>query len=259
MTKNVIVWVSRYLTSRPFLPIMSKIKEWPEGERPRERLLKDGAEVLSDAQLLAVLLRTGSDRANAVQLAMDLLEIVHTLPNLAYLSVSELCSIRGVGPAKAAQLKAALELGRRSLVSPLNHGTKLVTSQHVFNHFSPRFKNIKKEIFKVILLDQKNKVIRDVNISEGSLTATVVHPREVFNPAIRDSAASVIFLHNHPSGDPTPSQEDKEMTQRLVAAGELMGIQVLDHLVIGDNTYFSFADSGYIKRSPLFAVSRKER
>lgn len=238
---------------------MSKINEWPQGERPRERLLKEGAEILSDAQLLAILLRTGSDRANAVELAIYLLEQFHALPNLAQLSISELCSIRGIGPAKAALLKAALELGRRSLSSPLSHGMKLVTSRHVFDHFSPHLKHVKKEIFKIILLDQKNKVIRDVNISEGSLTATVVHPREVFNPAIRDSAASVIFLHNHPSGDPTPSQEDKEMTQRLVAAGELIGIQVLDHLVIGGNTYFSFADSGYIKRSPQFAVSRKER
>lgn len=238
---------------------MSKIKEWPQGERPRERLLKEGAEVLSDAQLLAILLRTGSDRANAVQLAIYLLEQFHSLSDLARLSVSELYSIRGIGPAKAAQLKAALELGRRALVSPLSQGVKLITSQHVFNHFSPLLRHLKKEVFKIILLDQKNNVIRDVNISEGSLTATVVHPREVFNPAIRDSAASVIFLHNHPSGDPIPSQEDREMTQRLVAAGELMGIQVLDHLVIGDNAYFSFADSGYIKRSPLFAVSRKER
>lgn len=238
---------------------MSKIKEWPQGERPRERLLKEGAESLSDAQLIAILLRTGSDRANAVQLGIHLLEQFHTLSDLARLSVTELYSIRGIGPAKAAQLKAALELGRRSLVPPLSQGVKLITSQHVFNHFSPLLKNAKKEVFKIILLDQKNKVIRDVTISEGSLTATVVHPREVFNPAVRDSAASVIFLHNHPSGDPTPSQEDREMTQRLVAAGELMGIQVLDHLVIGENAYFSFADSGYIKRSPQFAVLRKER
>jgi DNA repair protein RadC len=238
---------------------MSKIKEWPPGERPRERLLAEGAEVLSDAQLLAILLRTGSDRANAVQLAIHLLEEFQTLSNLAHLSVSELYSIRGIGPAKAAQLKAAMELGRRSLASPLSQGVKLITSQHVFNHFFPRLKHFKKEIFKIILLDQKNKVIRDVNISEGSLTSTVVHPREVFNPAIRESAASVIFLHNHPSGDPTPSQEDKEMTQRLVAVGELLGIQVLDHLIVGENTYFSFADSGNIKRSPQFAGSRKER
>src|SRR5581483_11769774 len=254
-----LVCVSQYPTALSSGKIMLKINEWPQGERPRERLLKEGAEILSDAQLLAILLRTGSDKANAVQLAIHLLEQFQALPNLAQLSISELCSMRGIGPAKAALLKAAFELGRRSLSSPLSNGMKLVTSQHVFNHFSPRLRHVKKEIFKIILLDQKNKVIRDLNISEGSLTATVVHPREVFNPAIRDSAASVIFLHNHPSGDPTPSREDKEMTQRLVAAGELVGIQVLDHLVIGENSYFSFADSGYIKKSPQFAVSRNER
>lgn len=238
---------------------MSKIKEWPEGERPRERLLKEGAEVLSDAQLLAILLRTGSDRANAVQMAIQLLEQFHAIPNLTHLSVSELCSVRGIGPAKAALLKAAFELGRRSFVSPLTAGVKLTTSQHVFNHFSPTLKHARREVFKIILLDQKNKIIRNVTISEGSLTATVVHPREVFNPAVRDSAASVIFLHNHPSGDPTPSQEDKDLTQRLVAAGELMGIHVLDHIIIGESTYFSFADGGYLRRSSSFAVSRKER
>ncbi|MFQ5780525.1 MAG: DNA repair protein RadC, partial [Nitrospiria bacterium] len=188
-------------------------------------------------------------QANAVQLAIHLLEKFHALSNIACLSISELCSMRGIGPAKAAHLKAALELGRRSLATPLAPGAKLMRSQDVFQHFSPLLRDSKKEIFKIILLDQKNKVIRDVTVSQGSLTATVVHPREVFNPAVRDSAASVIFLHNHPSGDPAPSNEDKEMTERLVAAGSLLGIQVLDHVVIGSDSYFSFADSGYIMKS----------
>lgn len=237
---------------------MTRIKDWPKGERPRERLVKDGAQVLSDAQLLAILLRTGSSRVNAVQLAIDILEQFNSLPNLVNLSIHELCSIRGIGTAKAAQLKAAVELGRRSLAPPLVNGAKLGSSQDVFKHFSPLLKHAKKEVFKSILLDQKNKIIRDVTISEGSLTATVVHPREVFNPAVRDSAASVIFLHNHPTGDPTPSLEDKEITQRLVAAGELMGIKVLDHVIIGD-TFFSFADAGYIKiQPPRFIVPCKE-
>ncbi len=225
--------------------MISKIKEWPQGERPRERLLKDGAEVLSDAQLLAILLRTGSVKTNAVQLAIDLLKKFLSLQNISNLSISELCSMKGIGPAKAAHLKAALEFGRRSLI-PLCPGVSLTRSKDVFRHFSPLFQNSRKEIFKIILLDQKNKVLRDVTVSQGSLTATVVHPREVFNPAVRDSAASVIFLHNHPSGDPTPSLEDKKMTGRLVAAGSLLGIQVLDHVVIGSDSYFSFADAGFI-------------
>ncbi|HIE66101.1 MAG: DNA repair protein RadC [Nitrospira sp.] len=225
--------------------MVSKIKEWPQGERPRERLLKEGAEVLSDAQLLAILLRTGSVNTNAVQLAIDLLTKFHTLQDISNLSISELCSMKGIGPAKAAHLKAAFEFGRRSLV-PLTPGVSLSKSEDVFRHFSPLLRNSRKEIFKIILLDQKNKVLRDVSVSQGSLTETVVHPREVFNPAVRDSAASVIFLHNHPSGDPTPSHEDKEMTGRLVAAGSLLGIQVLDHVVIGNDSYFSFADAGFI-------------
>jgi len=237
---------------------MARIKDWPAGERPRERLIKEGPQVLSDAQLLAILLRTGSDQANAVQLAIDLLEQFHGLNNFSNLTIKELCSIRGIGPAKAAQLKAALELGRRSLAPSTTEQTKIRSSQDIFRHFAPSFRHLKKEIFKIILLDQKNKIIRDVLVSEGSLTLTVVHPREVFNPAVRDSAASVIFLHNHPSGDPTPSHEDRELTRRLVAAGELMGIQVLDHVIIGENRYFSFSDSGDIKNLPLrVAVSEK--
>lgn len=237
---------------------MAKIKDWPAGERPRERLIKEGAQVLSDAQLLAILLRTGSDQANAVQLAIDLLEQFHELNNFSNLTIKELCSIRGIGPAKAAQLKAAFELGRRSLAPSISPKTKINSSQDIFRHFAPPFRHLKKEIFKIVLLDQKNKIIRDVLVSEGSLTLTVVHPREVFNPAVRDSAASVIFLHNHPSGDPTPSAEDRELTKRLVAAGDLMGIQVLDHVIIGDNQYFSFSDSGYIRSpSPWVAASEK--
>jgi len=237
---------------------MAKIKDWPAGERPRERLIKEGPHVLSDAQLLAILLRTGSDQANAVQLAIGLLDQFHELSSFANLSIKELCSIRGIGPAKAAQLKAAFELGRRSFSPPLSHRTKIHSSQDIFRHFSPTFRYLKKEIFKIVLLDQKNKIIRDVVVSEGSLTLTVVHPREVFNPAVRDSAASVIFLHNHPSGDPTPSSEDRELTRRLVAAGDLMGIQVLDHVIIGDHHYFSFSDAGYIRNpSSRVAVSEK--
>lgn len=237
---------------------MAKIKDWPAGERPRERLIKEGCHALSDAQLLAILIRTGSDQANAVQLAIDLLDQFHELHNLANLSIKELCSIRGIGPAKAAQLKAAFELGRRSLAPPVSQRTRIHSSQDIYRHFSPAFGHLKKEMFKIVLLDQKNKIIRDVLVSEGSLTLTVVHPREVFNPAVRDSAASVIFLHNHPSGDPTPSHEDRELTRRLIAAGDLMGIQVLDHVIIGDNQYFSFSDAGYIRNSPpRVAVSEK--
>ncbi|MFQ5598744.1 MAG: DNA repair protein RadC [Nitrospiria bacterium] len=227
---------------------MATIKEWPQGERPRERLLERGSSVLTDAQLLAIVLRTGSDRENALQLAMNLSKKFHPLSRMTQVGVSELCSVRGIGPAKAAQLMAAFELGRRSLAVPLSGSMKFLRSRDIFNHFSPLLKGLKKECFKIILLDQKNKVIRDETVSEGSLSTTVVHPREVFVAAVRESAASVIFAHNHPSGDPSPSHEDCEMTKRLVTVGELMGIPVLDHVIIGSETYYSFADAGQIRQ-----------
>ncbi len=222
----------------------SAIKDWPENERPRERLIKQGPEGLSDAQLLAILLRTGHQRQNAVGLAMKLIAQFGGLLALSQASITELCKVRGIGPAKAAHLKAALELGRRAVSSPLNAGVRIRGSKDIYRHYYAHLRGLKHELFKVILLDGKNRIIRDSTISEGSLTVSIVHPREVFNPAIRDSAGAVIFIHNHPSGDPTPSREDHQLTKRLAACGELLGIKVLDHLVVGDARYFSFADQG---------------
>jgi DNA repair protein RadC len=155
-----------------------------------------------------------------------------------------------VGPAKAAQLKAAVELGRRSMAAPLSTGMRISTSGDVFKHFHPSLRDLKHEIFKVVLLDAKNTVLKETTVSEGSLTLSVVHPREVFALAVRESAAGVLFVHNHPSGDPMPSQEDRQLTDRLVAAGRLLGIRVLDHLIIGDSRYVSFADEGWLKGQP---------
>jgi DNA repair protein RadC len=214
----------------------STIKDWPENERPRERLIQHGPEALSDAQLLAILLRSGHQRQNAVGLALKLIAQFGGLSDLSQASITELCKVRG--------LRAALELGRRAVSSPLNAGVRVRGSRDVYRHYYAHLRGLKHELFKVILLDGKNRIIRDSTISEGSLTVSIVHPREVFNPAIRDSAGSVIFIHNHPSGDPTPSREDHQLTKRLVACGELLGIKVLDHLVVGDARYFSFADQG---------------
>ncbi|MCP9447075.1 MAG: DNA repair protein RadC [Nitrospira sp.] len=225
------------------------IAYWPESERPRERLLSKGPEALSDAQLLAILLRTGRRDSSAVQVAMELLRHVGGLGGLVKSGVEELCSVEGVGPAKAAQLKAALELGRRSLATPLSTGMRVSSSADLFRHFYPVLRDRKQELFKVVLLDAKNAVIKETTISEGSLTLSIVHPREVFASAIRESAAGVIFLHNHPSGDPTPSQEDRRLTDRLVAAGRLLGISVLDHVILGDGRYVSFADEGWLTKT----------
>ncbi|MBI3357089.1 MAG: DNA repair protein RadC [Nitrospirae bacterium] len=223
------------------------ITYWPVTERPRERLLAKGADVLSDAQLLAILLRTGRRDFSAVQVAIELLDQVGGISGLAKSGVEELCMIQGVGIAKAAQLKAAVELGRRSIAAPLSTGTRVSSSADLFKHFHPMIRDVKHEIFKVVLLDAKNTVVKEATVSEGSLTLSVVHPREVFALAVRESAAGVIFLHNHPSGDPAPSVEDRQLTDRLVAAGKLLGIRVLDHLIIGDGRYVSFADEGWLK------------
>ena len=152
----------------------------------------------------------------------------------------------GVGEAKAAQLKAAIELGRRVLASPLSKGTRIFSSRDLFDHYHPTLRDLRHEVFKVVLLDAKHAIVRDTTVSEGSLTLSIVHPREVFTMAVRESAAAVIFLHNHPSGDPTPSQEDRVLTARLVTAGEVLGIRVLDHIVVGDGRYVSFADQGWL-------------
>ena len=158
-----------------------------------------------------------------------------------------LCAIPGIGPAKAAALKAALEIGKRAISAPLTTGQRISSSQDIFRHYYPLMRGLRREIFKVILLDGKNTIIRDVTVSEGSLTLSVVHPREAFVPAVRESAAAIIFVHNHPSGDPEASPADRALTERLVAVGELLGIRVLDHVVIGDRQYVSFADQGWIR------------
>lgn len=223
------------------------ITYWPETERPRERLLSKGPDALSDAHLLAILLRTGRRDSSAVQVAIELLHRVGGVAGLAKCGVDELCRISGIGPAKAAQLKAAIELGRRAMAEPLSTGTRVTCSGDLFKHFHPSLRDLKHEVFKVVLLDAKNTVLKESTVSEGSLTLSIVHPREVFALAVRESAAAVIFLHNHPSGDPTPSLEDRQLTDRLLAAGKVLGIRVLDHVVMGDGRYVSFADQGWLK------------
>lgn len=233
------------------MPRKGGIQRWPRNERPRERLLQDGPEVLSDAQLLAILLRIGRRNSSAVEVAMDLLRQLDGLQGLSNRSVEELCRIPGIGPAKTAQLKAAIELGKRVLAAPLSSGTRIASSADLFHHYYPLLRDFRHEVFKIVLLDAKHAIVREATVSEGSLTVSIVHPREVFNLAVRESAAAVIFVHNHPSGDPSPSEEDRTLTARLVAAGELLGIQVLDHLIIGDGRYTSFADNGWLGQDRL--------
>jgi DNA repair protein RadC len=224
------------------------IKDWPEEDRPREKLLARGAEALSEAELLALLLRTGnaSTGESAVDHARLLLNRFQSLKGIDDASIRELSAIKGIGPAKSAELKACMEIARRLRQKKWEVGDALRSSEDVFRHFSERLVNEKREIFYVVLLNNKNRKIREVKISEGSLTASLVHPREVYNPVIRESAAAVIFVHNHPSGDPAPSPEDMEITRRLKEVGEVMGIRVLDHVVVGHDRYFSFSDRGVL-------------
>lgn len=224
------------------------IAQWPETERPRERLLTQGSQTLTDAQLLAILLQVGRQGFSAVQVGMDILDRLGGVAGLAQCGIEELCAVPGVGEAKAAQLKAAIELGKRALAGPLTKGTKITSSRDLFAYYHPTMRDLRHEVFKVVLLDAKHAIMRDLTVSEGSLTLSIVHPREVFTLAVKESAAAVIFLHNHPSGDPTPSQEDRVLTTRLVSAGELLGICVLDHLVVGDGRYVSFADQGWLAK-----------
>jgi DNA repair protein RadC len=226
------------------------IKEWPEDERPRERLMKLGADTLSEAQLLAIVLATGdaSSGQSALDLAMYLVRTFDGLRALDAASIAELCQIKGIGPAKATTIKAALELGKRLFGEPVQRHLKVTSPQDLVNYFQPRLQHLRKEVFKAVLLNTKHQMLKDVTVSEGSLSASLVHPREAFLPAIKESAAAVIFLHNHPSGDPTPSTEDKALTLRLAEVGQLIGISVLDHIIIGSGSpgYISFRDAGLL-------------
>jgi DNA repair protein RadC len=223
------------------------IKAWPEGERPRERLLKHGADRLSDAQLLAIILRTGGGGKSALDLAMEILAGFEDLRGIESAARSDFSRFKGVGNAKVAQLKASFELGRRMLAVPAKRGPAFATSNEVYAYYHQRLRDLKKEVFYCAMLDAKNRISNDYCVSEGTLTNSLIHPREAFKNAIRESAASVIFVHNHPSGDPRPSREDIVVTDRLVNAGEIVGIKVLDHIIIGDNRYTSMMEEGYIK------------
>lgn len=219
------------------------VKHWPENERPRERLIAHGPSSLSDAQLLAIIIKNGRAGRSALDLALDLLMKFENLAGIEKAGISEICTVSGIGKAKAAEIKAAIELGRRHQKPSLS-GASLCSSRDVVEYYHPRMRDLKKEVFTCVLLDTKNRIIRDEEVSSGSLSASIVHPRETFKAAIRESAAAVLFIHNHPSGDTKPSQEDILLTRRLVQAGEVLGIRVLDHIIIGNGVHFSFRDNG---------------
>jgi len=221
------------------------IKEWPQGDRPREKLLARGAGALSDAELLAILLRTGGRGMTAVDQARAVIEQFGDFRHLATAGAGDLCSVKGLGPVKASQILAAIEIAKRYGEHEFKPGEAFRGSADVYAHFRERLAGERREHFYAVLLDNKHRKIKDVAVSLGSLTASIVHPRDVFVPVVREAAAAVIFVHNHPSGDPTPSREDIEITRRLREVGDLMGVRVLDHIVVGKGRYVSFVDDGY--------------
>lgn len=224
-----------------------KIKNWPEKERPRERLINYGPESLSNAQLLAIILRTGSGKKGVLDLSIGLLERFETLRDIDSASISDLLSIDGLGIAKIAQIKAAFELGKRLMAESFENMPVFSSAQAVFSYLAPKIKNLKKEVFLCLLLDSKNRLMKEVRVSEGTLNRSLIHPREAFREAVREAAQSVIFVHNHPSGDPSPSKDDITVTERLRNAGEIIGIDVLDHIIIGDGRFVSLKDIFMIK------------
>lgn len=219
------------------------IKEMPQNERPQEKMMRYGSESLSDAELIGIIIRTGTREATSVEVGRNVMENFNNdLTRFYQMDFRELernKNLKGIGAVKACQIKAAIELGIRvNRKNPITF--KISSPESIADLLMNDMQFLKQEIFKIILLDTKNRVINVENITTGTLNASLVHPREVFVKAIKQHAAAIILVHNHPSGDPEPSQEDKSITKRLVEAGELLGISVLDHIIIGRGEFLSF-------------------
>jgi len=224
----------------------TKIPDWPEDERPRERMLNHGPEALSEAELLGILLRTGNGKNTSVDLARMLLKNFDGLRGLDQKPVSALCKEKGIGLAKACQIKAALEIAKRLVQQQSRVRDRISSSEDIYKLVHLRMRDLGREEFRVVFLSRRNEIIADKVLFEGSLTESVASPREIILNAVQMAAANVILLHNHPSGNPYPSNEDKNVTQKIVRACQYVEISVLDHLIIGKDSYYSFADHGLI-------------
>ncbi|RME42077.1 MAG: JAB domain-containing protein [Caldilineae bacterium] len=220
------------------------IHDMPSGERPRERLQNYGAEALSTAELIAILLRTGLKGENVLALSTRLLTMYGGLPGLARATFNELATIKGVGPAKTCQLKAALELGRRLVAAAPNQRPRITSPADAANLLMPEMSLLEQEHLRLLLLDTKNGVIASPTVYIGNVNTAVIRVGELFKQAVREHCTALIVAHNHPSGDPTPSPEDVQMTRRIVEAGRLLDIEVLDHLIIGHGRYISLKQRG---------------
>jgi DNA repair protein RadC len=224
----------------------TRIKDWPLSERPREKLLKNGPAAMSDAELLAILIRTGTGKRTALDLAQLLLSKERSLRAIGMRSASELMRMPGIGSAKAVELLSAFEIARRIQCTPDDSPTIIRSPEDVRNLMGPKLRDLTREVFHVLVLDSRNAVKDDVELSRGIVNASLVHPREVFKIAIDRLAAAVVVVHNHPSGNAEPSREDLEITNQLADAGFLLGIPLHDHVIIAGTGYTSLAERGVL-------------
>src|SRR5690625_4646921 len=222
------------------------IKDVPKEDRPRERLLKFGPSHLSNQELLAILLVSGTRQESVMDVSNRVLMHFDGIKLLSEATIEELTAIKGIGPAKGVMILAAIELGRRLTTFKPAETTTIRSPKDGANYVMEEMRTLNQEHFVTIFLNTKNEVIHQETIFIGSLNFSIVHPREVFREAVKRSAASIICFHNHPSGDPTPSQEDIHVTRRLVDSGKMMGIEVLDHIIIGDRKFISLKEKGYL-------------
>ncbi len=224
----------------------TKIKDWPEGERPREKLLNHGPESLSDAELLAIFIGSGTRNVTALDLAKRMLIDHGEIKGLSSKNAMEISKMKGIGKARSARILAAFEVGRRLNQNDFGAKDKITCPEDIFRYYAPRLQHMEKEIFTLLLLNGNNRIKQEIQLTIGTLTASLVHPREVFKSAIDCLAAGIILMHNHPSGEPEPSSEDKNVTKQLLEASRIIGIPILDHIIIADQKYYSFADNGLI-------------
>ncbi|MDN3955515.1 RadC family protein [Sporolactobacillus laevolacticus] len=222
------------------------MRDVPQGDRPRERLIREGAPTLSNQELLAILLHSGTKNESVMQLAERLVSQFKGLELLKEASIEELKSVKGIGTAKAVQLLAGFEIGQRMARMVHDSRYAIRSPEDGADYVMEELRALKQEHFVALFLNTKNQVLQKKTIFVGSLNASIVHPREVFKEAVRQSAASIICFHNHPSGDPTPSREDIDVTKRLVSCGKMLGVDVLDHIVIGDRKFVSLKQKGLI-------------
>lgn len=223
------------------------IRNWPEDDRPREKLLRKGARALSNSELLAILLRTGSKGMSAIELGRRIMDTFGTFRNMHHTDLRRWKAFKGLGPAKIAQIQAALEIGRRFREDEIRSARRKIASpKDVCDILMPQMRDLKTEVFKVVFLDSQNRILEISDAASGTVNAAMPIVREILHGALQHYAAAIICAHNHPSANLSPSPEDRKFTQELAAAGKLMGVKMLDHLIIGDGAYFSFADEGLL-------------